>query len=137
MEIPLQRRIDLYLKASQKDLNLLKEGESYICNLARVNQLIMGEDISRPSDSVSSAVGGIEIFIPLGGLLDLSKEKMRLRGVLEELEGELITVKKRLSNPEFLKKAPAEVIEREKEGGRNIKIKMERFKKRLEEIEQG
>jgi len=137
MGILPQRRIDIHLKAAQNDLNLLKEGESYICNLARVNQLIMGEDISKPSNSVSSAVGEIEIFIPLKGLLDMTKEKMRLRGVLEELEGELITVEKRLSNPEFLRKAPAEIIEKEKEGERNIKIKMERFKKRLEEIEQG
>ncbi|RLE06983.1 hypothetical protein DRZ78_03750, partial [Candidatus Aerophobetes bacterium] len=83
-----------------------------------------------------SIVEEIEIFVPLKGLLDLSREKIRLKRILEELKEELATTERRLSNPEFLRKAPAEVIEKEKEEKRGIKIKMERFKKRLEEIEQ-
>jgi len=137
MGISPQKRIDLHLKATGEDLSLLKKNKSYICNLTRADRLIIGEDVARPSHSVSSIVEEIEIFVPLKGLLDLSREKIRLKRILEELKEELATAERRLSNPEFLRKAPAEVIEKEKEGKRGIKMKMERFKKRLEEIEQG
>jgi len=53
--------------------------------------------------------------MPLKNLIDLDAEKKRLEKALSEYDQELQRAKKKLSNEGFLKKAPADVIEKEKE----------------------
>jgi len=135
MRIPPQKRVDLYLKTpDQGDLELLRENEPYISNMVKTERLIVGKKVERPTDSASSVAGKIELFIPLKGLLNLDKEKDRLRNMVRELEKKLSVATERLSNLEFLKNAPSEVVQREKEQQVELEMKIERLKKRLEEI---
>ena len=57
---------------------------------------------------------GSEVIVPLGGLVDLSKECGKLRGELEQLETQLETLSKRLRNDGFTSRAPAAVVESER-----------------------
>jgi valyl-tRNA synthetase len=57
---------------------------------------------------------GSEVIVPLGGLVDLSKECGKLRGELEQLEKQLDTLSKRLRNDGFTSRAPAGVVESER-----------------------
>ena len=61
---------------------------------------------------------GSELIVPLGGLVDLSKECGKIRGELEQLETQLQSLSGRLRNEGFIKRAPASVVEaeRRKEG---------------------
>jgi len=57
---------------------------------------------------------GSEVIVPLGGLVDVSKECGKLRGELEQLETQLETLSKRLQNEGFTGRAPAAVVEAER-----------------------
>ncbi|MEA2705878.1 MAG: valyl-tRNA synthetase, partial [Gemmatimonadaceae bacterium] len=57
---------------------------------------------------------GSEVIVPLGGVVDLSKECGKLRGELEQLEAQLETLSKRLLNEGFTSRAPAAVVESER-----------------------
>ncbi len=57
---------------------------------------------------------GSEVIVPLGGLVDLSKECGKLRGELEQLETQLQTLSKRLRNEGFISRAPTTVVESER-----------------------
>ncbi|HEV7839822.1 MAG TPA: class I tRNA ligase family protein, partial [Gemmatimonadaceae bacterium] len=57
---------------------------------------------------------GSEVIVPLGGLVDLSKECGKLRGELEQLQNQLQTLSKRLQNVGFTSRAPATVVESER-----------------------
>ena len=57
---------------------------------------------------------GSEVIVPLGGLVDLSKECGKLRGELEQLQNQLQTLSKRLRNEGFVSRAPATVVESER-----------------------
>jgi valyl-tRNA synthetase len=57
---------------------------------------------------------GSEVIVPLGGLVDLSKECGKLRGELDQLETQLDTLSKRLRNEGFTSRAPAAVVESER-----------------------
>jgi valyl-tRNA synthetase len=57
---------------------------------------------------------GSEVIVPLGGLVDLTKECGKLRGELEQLQTQLRSLSKRLDNEAFIGKAPATVVEAER-----------------------
>ncbi len=59
--------------------------------------------------------GGTELFLPLEGVIDLERERKRLRGEIEGLAKQLAGAEKRLENEQFVTRAPAEVVERERE----------------------
>jgi valyl-tRNA synthetase len=57
---------------------------------------------------------GSEVIVPLGGLVDVSKECGKLRGELGQLQTQLQTLSKRLQNDGFISRAPATVVESER-----------------------
>lgn len=63
---------------------------------------------------MTAAVGGVGVYLPLKGLIDVEKETQRLTKELENLDKEIERAKKKLSNENFTAKAPAEVVEKER-----------------------
>jgi len=98
---------------------ILTNSEEYIKTLARIKGLVIAESGERPKDAVSALAGGgekkrVEVFVPLGGLVDFDVEEKRLVKELEKSEAERAGVAKKLSNKEFTDKAPAEVVEKDR-----------------------
>jgi len=58
---------------------------------------------------------GSAVFVPLGDAIDVQQECARLRGELDRLDGQLERVTKKLANEQFVSRAPAEVVDRERE----------------------
>jgi len=56
----------------------------------------------------------LEIFLPLEGILDFQEETRRLQKEIGKLEPELARAKKKLTNEDFLGRAPAEVVAKER-----------------------
>ncbi|NQS90006.1 class I tRNA ligase family protein [Patescibacteria group bacterium] len=128
-------QVDLFIKDRDgKNLAILKENSPYIKNLVRTNQLFIGKDISRPELSASSVVGTTEIFLPLKGLVKIEEERERLRVNLKRIDEQLRRILKKLSSSEFLKKAPSEVVEKEKRKRIELELYKEKLNRWLEEI---
>jgi len=83
--------------------------------------------MSKPKASASAVVKGCDIFIPLEGLIDLDVERTRIEKEITRLSSSLEGVKKKLSNENFVAKAPADVIEKER-------TKMEDWEKSFEKL---
>ena len=64
---------------------------------------------------MAGMVNGVEVFLPLKGLIDVDKETARLTKELEKLDKEISRLAKKLGNEGFLAKAPADVVAGEKE----------------------
>ena len=54
------------------------------------------------------------VYIPMADIVDIEKEKARLNAELEKVNSEILRIEKKLSNEEFVKKAPAAVVEGER-----------------------
>ena len=63
---------------------------------------------------MTAAVGGVGVYLPLKGLIDVEKETQRLTKELENLDREIERAKKKLANESFVAKAPADVVEKER-----------------------
>ena len=107
-------KVDLYIVSELK--KLITDCSLYISRLANVNEIkfISGkEDIGQKV--VSKILEGIEIYIPLGELVDIDKEIVRLQGELEKTEGEIKRAEGKLANQGFVAKAPKTLIDGERE----------------------
>ena len=106
----------------------LKEAEDILLKLGFANEVIIQntyKDI--PKDAIKIITDGIEVFIPLEGLIDLEEERKRLEEEKKRLEGEVARCEKMLSNPGFMNKAPQSKIDEEK-------AKLEKYKDMLAKV---
>jgi valyl-tRNA synthetase len=62
--------------------------------------------------------GGAEVVVPLAGLVDLAKEREKLAKELDQLDRQLAALRARLANPGFTSRAPAAVVEAERDKAR-------------------
>ena len=81
---------------------------------------------------MSAVISGAEIFIPLDDLLDYKAEFERLSREKKKLEEEVDRLEKKLSNEGFVAKAPAHIIEEEREKTAGYQDKLEKIRERLE-----
>ncbi len=110
MNIPPAKQINVYLKTDK----ITEEQSNYIKSLVKIENLIIDSQIQKPKASASAVVKGCDIFVPLEGLIDINVERHRIQKEIARLTSSLESVKKKLSNESFVAKAPADVIEREK-----------------------
>ena len=95
--------------------------ESYVRRLAGVAKVAYSSGGESPRGAATAVVGGLELAIPLRGLVDdPAAEIARNKKQLEKLEKELRAVASKLTNPQFLERAPSEVIEKEREKQREL-----------------
>jgi valyl-tRNA synthetase len=98
---------------SRSNAPLFTNHAPQIGQLARANVKVGGAGAAAgTAHSVLS--DGSELIVPLGGLVDLSKECGKLRGELEQLEIQLHALSKRIRNEGFISRAPASVVEAER-----------------------
>ena len=90
------------------------ENQIYLKSLATVEGLQVGADLQKPRQAASAVVGGVEIYVPLAGLIDIGVERMRLEKEIARIERQLSDLSQKLRNQDFLRKAPPEVVDREK-----------------------
>ncbi len=135
MNIPYSKKIDLFLNITEGDnLELIKRNLCYIETLVKTKSLNIGTNIKKPAHSATGILEGVEVFIPLKGIIDISEETTRLEKRLSKIENELNIVFKKINNEDFLSKAPEDIIKKEREKAdelRDIKERMENSLKTL------
>ena len=135
MDIPPGKKAEVFIRtADDRTAEILKEQQAQLLNLGRINHLEVGTGIKKPPLSASSVVPSGEIFIPLAELIDLDAERSRLGKELGEQTKYLDRIKKKLSNVDFLERAPADVIDAEKEKQKQVEDSIERLNKNLESL---
>ena len=106
----------------------LKEAEGVLLKLGLANKAKIQKDKTGiPEDAIKILTDGIELYMPLEGLVNLEEERKRLEVEKLRLEGEVARCEKMLSNPGFVNKAPEAKVKEEKE-------KLEKYKKMLEKV---
>ncbi len=111
---------------------LLERYSSYVTLLAVAQPLeFAGSEQPKPKQALSSVVHGVEVYIPLAGLVDLDKEIARLEKETGAVSRELERVSGKLANESFLAKAPPEVIDKERGKESELNQKLAAIERRL------
>ena len=116
MNVPPAKKIQVKISASSPDIEeALQRVKPYLMLLCCAETLEIGQAITQPAASGSAVTADAEIYVPLEGLIDLDAERKRLEKEIQKFIGLLKGLDAKLSNEKFTGKAPAEVVERERQ----------------------
>ncbi|TAN62845.1 valine--tRNA ligase [bacterium] len=135
MKIPQTQGVRvLILCGDKKTASALDEVSKYIAHLAKVESLGVRPELAERKKSVSAVLGKLRIFLEVEGLLDIESEIGRLSKEASALTQDIKSKESRLKNQAFLKKAPIEIVEKEKELLLSNKEKLTSLRKTIDEL---
>ncbi|MCL4273460.1 MAG: valine--tRNA ligase [Anaerolineales bacterium] len=126
------RKIAATISAGNK-LDLLESQKPVIASLAGLDPSqvsILQSLTEKPADSAALVVGSVEIHLPLAGMVDLAEEKSRLEKELKEAESHIERLEKLLAS-DFANKAPAALVQKERDKLAGYKDTAEKIKAQL------
>ncbi|NLW01170.1 MAG: valine--tRNA ligase [Clostridiales bacterium] len=135
MEVPPSRKAKVVLVVNRQDRSLFEESRIYFERLAWASAVEVRENKEGiPSNAVSAVTGRVQIFMPLEDLVDIDKEMERLLREKRNLEKELERAENKLSNENFVKKAPPAVVAQEREKRDKYRDMMDKVLSRIESL---
>ena len=109
--------------------------KGYLVALAAAEPVtLLAAGAGKPENAMAGVVGGVEIYLPLKGLIDVEKETARLTKEMDKLGKEIKKLNGKLRNEGFLKKAPAQVVEGERTKLAGYEEKMKSLEARLADL---
>ena len=109
------QKVDTFVLEAQdnKSLDLLNNNIASIRLLAKAENIsFMKKGDAKPHKSLATVLDKVQIYLPVGDLLDIDKELTRLEQEEKKLEQDIVKNKNKLSNKQFVERAPKEVIEK-------------------------
>jgi len=128
------KKASLFVRGDEKLTAILKNHTDYLERLAKVEQLTVGTTFEKPENSATAVVRKMELFIPLEGLVDFDKEIERLQKQIEDMEGRLNAVNRKLGNENFVSRAPENVVTNEREKQSNYQENLEKLIENLKSL---
>ena len=135
MDIKPSKPLPLLLQnASNADKAKLESNQNTIAFLARTESITVLADGEEAPESATALVGEMKVLIPMAGLIDKDVEMTRLSKEIEKKQQEVGRIEGKLSNPNFVERAPEAVVEKERAKIAEILIALKNFEEQLERI---
>ena len=126
------KKIPAIMLVSEDLREVVAHNDSYIKLLGGIDNLELRQlNGEKPENAMAAVVTGIEVYLPLAGLIDVEKETQRLSKELAAMEKDLQRAGGKLNNAGFLAKAPEDVIAKERAKYEELSGKIEAVKKRM------
>ncbi len=126
LRIPPSKKVNVVIDAPERKAELINRYMHHVRSLAKVEDISIGYGIERPDSSATSVVEDVSIYVLLKGLLNIEEEKKRIIKEMKKLQKDIDMFKKKLSNKNFVEKAPSHVVEEVRE---KLNIANEKFEK--------
>jgi valyl-tRNA synthetase len=109
------RRIEVLVHAeSPRNGKLVTDQAALVAGLVRAERVVVVDAFAPDLVSARGVVRGLEVAVPLVGMLDFDAERARLIKDLGKIDAELDARNRKLANESFLERAPAEVVDKER-----------------------
>jgi len=128
-------KVDIVVACDDEQVpHLISDNLWWLQFVGRINEVRFVKEGETVPQAVSELVDGAEIFVPLGGIVDIGKLKERWQKRLSELAREMERVQARLTNPQFIERAPAEVVAAERQRFAELQQQREALERRLRSL---
>ncbi len=132
--VPEGERITIHVTGGPDGfLDTVSEQAAGILQLARVDRIRAERGTGVGAHGVLS--NGTELFVPLEGVIDLERERQRLRDELGRLRGLVEGTRKKLANEAFVSRAPEEVVQKERDRLTQLEEQDSKLRAKLAELE--
>ncbi|MFH1698026.1 MAG: valine--tRNA ligase [Candidatus Omnitrophota bacterium] len=116
LEIPPQAQVDLKICASDKTTNaFIKLLSVHVRNLAKIKNFTLESEYCHAAGEFAAVLKDMHLVIPLAGLIDIEKYKQKMTERIKKTESDIKNKKTMLGNADFIKRAPAQIVEKEKQ----------------------
>ena len=133
VNVPPGKKVPATMLAAADLKDGIEANADYIHLMGAISELtVLADNAAKPENAMAAVVAGIEVYLPLAGLIDVEKENARLNKELAAIDKELSRVEGKLGNAGFLAKAPEAVIEKEKAKAEELNGKKAAINERLE-----
>ena len=136
MNVPPAKKVDVLIDAPDPaDRAVLAGHVAHLRALAKVESVEVGASIAKPEASATAVFGPNQVHVVLKGLIDFEEEKKRIRKEIKKIEKDYEVSKNKLSNSQFLEKAPEEIIDSVKEKVEFMHQQLEKLRRNLKFFE--
>ncbi|MEJ1354276.1 MAG: valine--tRNA ligase [Candidatus Sedimenticola sp. (ex Thyasira tokunagai)] len=125
----------LLQNASDLDRAWLESNRHYLDFLARLESATLLESGVEAPESATALVGEMKVLIPMAGLIDKAAELARLEKEIGKITSDMERISKKLENPNFVDKAPAAVVQKEKDKLADQQSALDNLQEQLEKIQ--
>ena len=129
-----KEQLDVCVRASDEESAIITGQRAFVQNVGRVGEMVAAADAAKPAGSVTVLDGGLEIYVVVGGLVDLAGEAARLQKDLAKAEKDLAGVERTLANEGFVAKAAPEVIEKKRGQAAELAATVEQLRAQLADL---
>jgi valyl-tRNA synthetase len=114
---------------------VLLDNRDAVKKLTRCSEIKVGPAVIRPGGSAITVKSGMEIYVPIEGLLDVTAEIGRLGKELAKIDESLVFLRNKLTNEDFLRNAPKAVLEKDKAKFDDLAAKREKIAENIKLLE--
>ncbi len=137
MDISPAKAIPALLRnGSELDRKRLKDYRLYLQKLAKLDNVEWLESDQKAPVAATQLHDGLEILVPLAGLIDIEAEQLRLEKEISKLESGLKIVSGKLDNRKFMENAPEEVVSKEREKEQSMTGALQALKQKLNQLDE-
>jgi valyl-tRNA synthetase len=133
--LPPSAKLVAHVQSSNAALRAtLERCRGYLMPLAGLSELHVEEPGRKPAQSAAHVGSELEIYVPLAGLIDVDAERERLGKELARADQELAGVLRKLENPNFVAKAPPDVVEKDRARVEELKARKAKLQENLDRL---
>ncbi len=132
MNVPPSKKANMFIATSFK--STFAKGTAYICRLAYAENVEIGESFDSDG-AVRVITDAATVYMPMRELVDFTAELERMNKELKKAEEDIAFFEKKLNNPGFVAKAPAAVVEQQRESLKRVLEKATMLRESIAEIE--
>ena len=112
--IPPSAELSVTIKPATREVEAIASEASILIGALAKSAITVSPGAARPAQSAHALAGDAEVFVHLAGVVDLAAERNRLAKEIEKAEKEIAFLEGKLGRPDFVERAPAEIVERER-----------------------
>ena len=135
MNIDPNKRVTVFLQdTSEQDTDYLKSNLDYLTRFGKFESISVARDGNVPDSPATALVGNMKVLVPLGDLIDKTAELSRLQREQNKTQREVERIRTKLDNPNFVQKAPTEVVEKERTRAAELATTLDKLKTQIEKV---
>ncbi len=134
--IPPSKRVAVLLRhGSALDRARVQANVGHLKPLARIDSIAWADATMQMPESATALLGELELFLPLSEVIDRSAETKRLARNIERRRQELARVQGKLATANFIEKAPANIVQKERIKAEALLAAIAKFEAQLAQLE--
>ncbi|WP_075887793.1 valine--tRNA ligase [Companilactobacillus crustorum] len=132
---PMSKAVDIMIKPQDESVKtIILNNKEYIDRFMHPKELNVATDLVAPALAMTAVTTKADLYVPLAELIDIDEEIARQNEEIAKLDKEIMRIDKKLSNENFVKKAPEKVVNEQKEKLADYKSRQAKVQQRIEQL---